>query len=252
MIRPARKSIHGFCAGLLLIGWSCQAQAEQSPNSCISCHKTITGVNYLEHDFADWEQSIHAKAGVTCEACHGGNPSTKDAAQAHKGLKPSTNPASPVYFTHVPATCGACHQAEFRAFQKSAHFKELERAGRGPNCVTCHGSMANHILASRDLEASCNLCHKQPTQAFATMMSLNNASISVTRLAKALDEARAKHVNIASQEQAYQEIKDLDLHAREDWHTFKMPQVLKTSQEITKRVNTAINELKLKEQQQKP
>jgi hypothetical protein len=251
-LRPARKSISGFCAGLFLFLAPGGVFAADGGNSCVTCHRTISGVNYLEHNFADWTQSVHAKAGVTCEACHGGNPSAPDVQGAHKNLKPSTDKASPVYFTHIPATCGTCHQAEYKAFQKSAHYHELERSGRGPNCVTCHGSMANHILAPRDMDESCNLCHKEPTQAFATMMALNNAAHSVARLAKALEDARGKGIQTTSQEQVYQDIKTLDGRAREDWHTFKMPQVLNTSQEITKRVNVAINELKLKEQQKKP
>jgi formate-dependent nitrite reductase cytochrome c552 subunit len=251
-LRPARKSISGFCAGLLFFLAPHGIFAAEGGNSCVHCHRTISGVNYLEHNFADWTQSVHAKAGVACEACHGGNPSAQDVQGAHKGLTPSMDKSSPVYFTRIPATCGTCHEAEYKAFRKSAHFQELERSGRGPNCVTCHGSMANHILSPRDLDQSCSLCHKQPTQAFGTMMALNNAAHSATRLEKALKEARGKGIQTASQEQVYQDVKNLDARAREDWHTFKMPQVLDVSQEITKRVNAAINELRLKEQQKKP
>jgi formate-dependent nitrite reductase cytochrome c552 subunit len=250
--RPARKSLTGFCAGLLFFLAAGGVFASGGGNSCIDCHQIVPGVNYLKHDFTDWKQSVHAKAGVTCEACHGGNPSAQDAPGAHKGLKPSTDKSSPVYFTRIPETCGTCHAAEYKAFQKSAHYEELERSGRGPNCVTCHGSMANHILAPIDLDESCSLCHKQPTHAFATIMALDNASNSVARLAKALEEARAKGIPTASQDQVYQDVKNLDAKTRVDWHTFKMPQVLAASQKITQRVTIAINELKLKEQQKKP
>ena len=221
-------------------------------SSCITCHRTVSGVKYLEHDFADWEHSVHAKAGISCDACHGGNAAETDAAKAHQGMKPSTDPTSPVYFTKIPATCGTCHQAEYKAFQKSAHFEELQRTGRGPNCVSCHGSMANHILAPRDMELSCSLCHKKPTQAVGTLLALNNAANSVARLDKALEEVRGKHVEASRQEQEYKELQALEMRAREDWHTFNMKQVLATSQDITKRANVAMNELKLKEQQQKP
>jgi formate-dependent nitrite reductase cytochrome c552 subunit len=250
--RPARKSIGVFCAGLLFFLFPSGVLAEAGANSCVACHRVITGVRYLEHDFTDWSQSVHAKAGVTCEACHGGNPAVLDVAQAHKGMKPSTDKSSPVYFTRLPATCGTCHPAEYKAFQKSAHFEELERSGRGPNCVTCHGSMANHILAPMNLDESCSLCHKQPTQAFATILALNNAAGAVRRLGNALQEARAKGIEANSQEQVFQDVKNLDRRTREDWHTFKMPAILAASQDITKRVNVAINELKLKEQQKKP
>jgi len=251
-LRLARKSISGFCAGLLFSLAPGGVFAAGSASTCVNCHRTISGVNYLEHDFVDWAQSVHAKAGVTCEACHGGNPAVKDLHEAHKGMKSSTNKSSPVYFTRIPATCGTCHQAEYKAFQKSAHYQELERSGRGPNCVTCHGSMANHILAPRDLDQSCSLCHKEPTQAFATMLALNNAVHSVTRLSRAIEVAQGQGLQTAAQEQVYLDVKALERQAREEWHTFKMPQVLAASQEITRRVNAAINELQLKEQQKKP
>lgn len=221
-------------------------------SSCIACHRTIEGVSYLEHNLIDWEHSVHAKAGVNCEACHGGNPLQKDKEAAHAGLKPSTDPDSPVYFTRIPATCGACHQAEYKAFQKSAHYRQLERSGRGPNCVSCHGSMANHVLAPRDLEMSCILCHQQPTKARATILALTHAGSSLKRLERALTEARAKRVDVATQERAYRDARELHRRALEDWHTFRLSEVLKSSQEVTRQAATALNEVRLKEQQQKP
>jgi formate-dependent nitrite reductase cytochrome c552 subunit len=252
MRRPAQKSALVFCAGLFFVIRPSPVGAAGAPSSCVRCHRTIAGVNYLEHDFSDWAKSVHAKAGISCEACHGGNPSAQNARDAHQGMKPSTDPSSPVYFTRVPATCGTCHQAEFKAFQKSAHYKELQRTGRGPNCVSCHGSMANRILAPRDLEVSCNLCHKKPTQASATMMALANAGSSLEKLKKALDDARARHVDVSSQEKAYADAKSLHQRALEDWHTFKVAEVLAASQDITKRATTALNEVHLKEQQKSP
>lgn len=247
MRRPAQNLLNAFCAGLFVVFLTASSPA--ADNSCAVCHKSIVGVNYLEHNFSDWSQSVHAKAGIQCDACHGGNASAANARDAHQGMKSSTDPASPVYFTAVPATCGACHVAEYKAFQKSAHFKELQTSGRGPNCISCHGSMANQILSPRDLELTCNLCHRKPTQAFATMLALNNAGASMKRVKQALDRAREAHLEIAAQEKASAETQALYQRALEDWHTFKMPEVLKTSQEIVKRANTVLNEIRLKEQQ---
>lgn len=243
----------GVWTMMVLVTWLPRsASGAERESSCVACHRLIGGVRYLEHTFADWEQSVHAKAGVRCEACHGGNPQAPGKAAAHDGLKPSTASGSPVYFTRVPTTCGACHQAEYKAFQKSVHYQELQRSGRGPNCVSCHGSMANHVLAPRDLEQTCTLCHRQPTGASATMIALNNAGTSLGRLEKALKESQAKRFEVAQQDREYRSLKELHRHALEDWHTFRMAQGLKTSQEITRRVTTALNELRLKEQQQQP
>src|SRR3989338_3806820 len=118
-------------------------------NSCVQCHQKADGVAYLEHNFTDWESSVHARGKISCDACHGGNPSKSVKGEAHKGMRSSREEKSPLYFTNIPATCGSCHQAEFKAFKKSAHYRDLQKSGRGPNCVTCHGSMANHVLAPR-------------------------------------------------------------------------------------------------------
>ncbi|MBI4422840.1 MAG: hypothetical protein HY554_03900 [Elusimicrobia bacterium] len=217
-------------------------------STCVECHQNAEAVSYLEHNFADWKGSPHAKAGVACEACHGGDPAQKDRAAAHVGLRSSRDPKSPVYFTRVPATCGACHAAEQEAFARSRHARELGRTGRGPNCVTCHGSMANHVLAPRELELTCNLCHRRPTKAFATLLSLNTASAALARLDKTLGQARAKGVDVGPQESSQAKAASLYRGALVDWHTFKMDEVLKASQEAARAANVAARELELKEQ----
>lgn len=241
-----------LCLALIFAGLRPNLWAAETGDSCAACHRTMEGVGYLEHNFNDWEKSVHAKAGVGCSACHGGNPQAKDKSTAHAGLKRSTDSGSPVYFTNIPATCGTCHQPELKAFQKSVHYRELERSGRGPNCVSCHGSMANHVLAPRDLELTCTLCHQRPTQASATMIALGNAGTALKRLEKALGEARDKRLEVAPQERDYQGLRDLHRRAQKDWHTFHMAPVLQTAHEIARRSTTALNEIHLKEQQQKP
>ena len=105
-------------------------------DSCVACHKTLHQTAALHHNFKDWESSAHGKAAVACSACHGGNPNAPAREAAHAGMLAASNDKSPVYFTNIPQTCGNCHTAELNAFKISLHFKELERTGRGPNCVT--------------------------------------------------------------------------------------------------------------------
>lgn len=224
---------------------SFSAAKAETESSCIACHKTVEGVSYVEHNFADWDKSVHAKAGINCNVCHNGDPSKNDKDSAHKGILRSTDQKSPVYFTQIPETCGSCHQEEFKAFKKSVHFKELQHSGRGPNCVTCHGSMANYVMAPRELEMTCTLCHRRPTQAYATLMSLNNASSSLARLKEELQGDKSSQHQI----KVYKEALDLYNSAVVDWHTFKMKSVLQNAQEVTRRTNGAINELKLKRMQ---
>lgn len=227
--------------------WSVPVRAAERPDgSCVECHKGLDSGSNLEHTFADWDRSTHARAGVTCQACHRGDASAKDKAAAHQGVLPSGDAKSPVYFTNVPATCGSCHGSEFKAFQASAHFKELRRTGRGPNCLTCHGSMANHVLEPRQLETLCTVCHRRPTLAYATLMSLNNARGSLGRLEAAVGVAPSSKVDAAAQGAELAKAHADYRRAVEAWHTFKMDDVIKRSQEVTRRCATALNELGVK------
>jgi len=136
------------------------ARAQQQPRStCVDCHRGLSGASGAGHGFAAWSGSRHAAAGVTCEACHGGNPAATDAQTAHQGVSRSSEPTSRVYFTRIPATCGRCHAAEAAYFRSSIHYARLESDGRGPNCVTCHGSMATSVLTPERLLGTCSACH---------------------------------------------------------------------------------------------
>lgn len=223
------------------------AAAAQEKGSCVDCHQAIVTGNVLTHDFADWQKSVHAGAGVGCESCHGGNAAAKDKAAAHDGMLKSNNPKSLIYFTNIPETCGACHQPELKAFNKSAHSKELQSSGKGPNCVTCHGSMANVVLGAKEAETTCVLCHRQPTHAFTARLELDSAGAMVRSLGASLRKARdAGAVDLAPQEKAYREIVDIQRAASIQWHTFKMESVVASAREVKRRVTGLLGELKLK------
>src|ERR1019366_718034 len=163
--------------------------APKPAGNCSACHRGVKETASIQHTFADWEASVHGKSGLDCQACHGGDAFRRDMEGAHAGLLASTDPKSPVYFTNIPATCGKCHEAEFTAFKKSKHYAELENSGRGPNCVTCHGSMANHIMKPKELEVTCVLCHRKPTQAFAAEVALEESRAALRQLDEAVKKS---------------------------------------------------------------
>lgn len=223
------------------------AAGAEGKGSCVDCHRRLNGHLVAAHNFSDWNKSAHARAGVSCESCHGGDAAAKDVAAAHRGMLRASDPKSLIYFTRVPQTCGACHDAELKAFQTSAHYKELESSGKGPNCVTCHGSMANVVLGPRELEHTCALCHRQPTQAFAARLELDSADAMVRGAAAALKKARSGGAqDLAPQEKSYREIVDLQRSTAIQWHTFKMADVLAGDAEVKRRVTALLGELKLK------
>lgn len=161
-----------------------------SENSCIDCHKTVTPfieeqrrfnqirIQHLERNadcslechedrirslatdnYQQWSESVHALKGVTCEACHGGDPKQATKEKAHVNFKNNTDPESPVYYTNVPITCGKCHPKELDNFENSTHYKKLESLQLAPTCTTCHHPHTFTILNPEDFRNSCGNCH---------------------------------------------------------------------------------------------
>jgi hypothetical protein len=133
----------------------------QRASQCVACHRGLAETSSAGHGFSAWRGSRHGAVGVGCEACHGGDPAAADRVVAHRAVRRSSDPASPVYFTRIPETCGRCHAAELGYFRSSVHFARLQSDGRGPNCVTCHGSMATSVLTPERVLRTCSACHTE-------------------------------------------------------------------------------------------
>lgn len=132
--------------------------------TCAKCHgnEEVIAKGGIPTDvtkaFAD---SIHgralSKAGLmvapTCSDCHG----------AHDILDPK-DPASRVASTHVPATCGRCHEGIVQKFDAGVHSKVLASGNtHAPACQTCHTA---HAIQRTDNTAwqlsvigQCGTCH---------------------------------------------------------------------------------------------
>jgi len=165
-------------------------EVNASDNSCIDCHKTLTPfieeqkrfnqirIEHLERNAAcslecheerirqlatanyqQWSESLHALKGVTCDACHGGDPKQASKEKAHINFKNITDPDSPVYYTNVPKTCGKCHPKELDNFENSTHYKKLESLQLAPTCTTCHHPHTFTVLNPEDFRNSCGNCH---------------------------------------------------------------------------------------------
>jgi hypothetical protein len=204
--------------------------SQQKPQSrCVVCHSRQSAASGAGHGFAAWRGSRHAAAGVGCEACHGGNDSATDQRAAHQGISRSSDPASAVYFTRVPETCGRCHAAEAGYFRSSIHYARLRSDGHGPNCVTCHGSMATKILNADSVLVTCSACHapgsvaplgkaREAAQVLALVRAENILfDIVSTSAASQRGAARAARASIL--------LGDAERHltaAAEVWHSFRL------------------------------
>lgn len=122
---------------------------------CIDCHDSDMMKPEFRKIPQEWRTSLHYQNKVACGDCHGGDP--KDAAAAMSGERGFVG--APKY-TGVPEFCGKCHIGILKNYLESGHGKALVSSGKGPNCVTCHGS---HDIrkASIDIinEQRCSQCH---------------------------------------------------------------------------------------------
>ena len=235
---------NGLAAALLLAAGAATAQDR---GSCVECHQGLPANSAADHDYAEWDRSVHAGAGVNCESCHGGNSSVKDKAAAHIGVLGATDATRRIFLQKIPQTCGTCHEAEYKAFQQSKHFKEFQSSGRGPSCVTCHGSLANVVLGPKEMKTTCTLCHQLPTYAVTARRDLEASAAMVRGLGGALKRASDSGVaDLAAQQAAFREIVDMQRTTAIQWHTFKIEDVITDARAVKVRVTGVLAELKLK------
>ena len=224
---------------LPLKGWG-------ATNSCVTCHQGLKPSLARAHDFGEWAGSVHAEKGITCEQCHDGNPSESSAQKAHQGILKSNLPQSPLYFANIPETCGQCHTAEWAEFKKSYHYRELKRTGKGPNCVTCHGSMATHVLKPKELEQSCAFCHAQRGIAGEALVTLNEAGALLKKWEPLFATAKAQGKTLPVDAKTIDGQKESYRSLKIKWHAFDLDQILRDSQKIIKKARDQMQSLKLK------
>jgi hypothetical protein len=236
-----QRSFIVMCSILLLGRLFLQAQTRS--DNCVDCHQALPADTFVGHSFSDWHGSVHGQKNIACSACHGGHPEASSAAAAHQGLLSSNDKNSSLYFTNIPDTCGKCHAGILGQFKKSVHYSELKKSGRGPNCLTCHGSMATWVLKPDQMEQSCSLCHRKPTQAQAALMSLRLAQTTVAKM-----EASAPSEKGDARFKALKE----DLKGVVQlWHSFDMKAVLESSRRVIKRAHELSTDWKLQPQKEK-
>jgi hypothetical protein len=126
--------------------------------ACIECHKR-------EHPglFADWAQSRHASANITCLDCHLAEEFDKDVSVSHykqyerSDLKYGTKEYRvPVAEVVTPKDCSRCHPDEAKQYSISKHANTLELIWkidpwlnkgmnsdfeRASGCYHCHGTI---------------------------------------------------------------------------------------------------------------
>lgn len=204
-------------------------------NQCVQCHEAEKLPVSLGHSFDEWRASSHARAGVGCEKCHGGDASLTDEGKAHRNVKPASEPESMVYASHLVTTCGACHAEQRQAYERTVHARQVAGRKAGATCFTCHGSMATSLPSPSDLRSRCAVCHEKPVKAQASLTVLAASKIQLYRTRKAVEAA--KGVDAEWYRGAVDRFHKLELAYRDislRWHTFATDKVLPESRNLLK------------------
>ena len=111
----------------------------------------------------------------------------------------------------------------------------LETNGRGPECVTCHGSMVTRILSPDNLASVCEQCHNErmdirpyiPQKAKAVLLLLRESQ-------ELLDVIKKLHPTAGSTMEAERmRAAQASLHsAKLEWHEFDLDTITGYLQEM--------------------
>lgn len=168
----------------------------QIAGTCARCHTAALGRGgsgpAVAGMFAD---SIHGRAlsaglvvAPTCSDCH----------QSH-AIVAKRDPASPVFATNVPATCGRCHAGIHREYGDSVHAAALQRGDSGaPHCASCH--TAHQIAPTQgdrwQLSAvgECGTCHREALATYRDTFHGQVTALGFTPVARCADCHRSHAV----------------------------------------------------------
>jgi hypothetical protein len=200
---------------------------------CIQCHSTDLMPPAYRGIPAEWRKSIHYRNDVGCNDCHGGDPNNAALAMSpQRGFVGAPKPKE------VPKFCGKCHLGIMQSYLESDHGKALMATGRGPNCVTCHGSH-NIQKASIEIihEKLCGVCHSYE-RAETIKASLWLTEQKITQMDQDLKALRAGLIGTGDEEKV---LFRTQAEYRTLFHTVDVNLVRDKTAEFTKKL-AAINE----------
>jgi len=163
--------MRAIAAAALVLALATRAGAD----SCVTCHQDLP--DPLGTPVEGMKTDVHAKAGLSCAACHGGDPADDGltAMDARKGFvgKPAPD--------RIPDLCGRCHGDEsfmrrfnpqlptdqFAQYRTSVHGRRLRQGdAKVATCISCHGvhgilpvSDARSPVYPSNVAQTCARCH---------------------------------------------------------------------------------------------
>jgi len=148
-------------------------------DSCFDCHMVQKGPSPIFKD------DVHYKYGLSCVACHGGDPTqdrANDAMSDARGMKPR------VMREDVPDFCGTCHSDaafmrkhkpgqrvdQLALYRQGVHGVQFTKGNRkAAQCVDCHGVHKTRAVSDPEsavypsrLADNCGACHGEAARLF--------------------------------------------------------------------------------------
>ena len=155
---------------------ACAAAEAQKKDSCVECHTRLEG--RLAEPAKGAASDIHHARGLSCNDCHGGDPTADDQAAAkdpRKGYQGRPAPAD------IPSFCAKCHGDAYlmkrfnpslrvdqrQEYLTSVHGRRLLAGDQKvATCVSCHGvhgirAVADPLSSVHPLNVAetCGKCH---------------------------------------------------------------------------------------------
>jgi formate dehydrogenase gamma subunit len=146
------------------------AASVHKTNTCASCHQDLTSkhpddnvaaqpvscAKCHEKQSESYGASVHGlalaqgrKGSATCTDCH----------ETHS-IVPPASPQSPLHFSRLAETCGACHDQAAKDVEESVHGKAVAAGHRdAPTCTDCHSEhRIVGLKSSSPLKISADVC----------------------------------------------------------------------------------------------
>jgi hypothetical protein len=199
----------------------------ESGISCsIVCHEDKLNKSTAS-TYAMWSVSTHALFEVTCEKCHGGDPSKVLKQEAHAGISNKS-----ILRANTPEMCGKCHGPELDEFKNSQHFKKLEsnQEGPAPACITCHQAHSVRVLTSSEIEDFCSNCHNHitninpavPKKAESALSSVRELQLEISKARSSVLAAKAMGKDVTTAEADLESAKIILKDTPSVWHRFNL------------------------------
>jgi len=207
-------------------------------NSCETCHASLGNQGGAGQAYLDWQGTAHARSGVTCDKCHGGDPDKSAVMGAHQGVLNPSDPASAVYVENIPKLCGKCHRAQLEEFLRSKHYQTIHADNHkvhGPTCVTCHGSMHTAILSPGNVAEACRQCHNTekggllrriPDEAHATLSLIFYAKNAIQWSGEFIRMAESRGYAVSEAAAVLKDAEEKYETSKVKWHSFDFKEIL--------------------------